>query len=355
MRVVLLVLSALVLLFAHTASAQIKCQNITLYTDDTFDIIYTDGVSAPYVDKDDRLCGALSIDTSSAPYPCYNITITKITICSGTHQDLLPYDPDDPANTGCHTSITDGILRKNILYDANNPNATLASYNPNTEILGPNVEANLAKFCFDVHKLTDFNYVIEADWVYEAIMCPILNGYSYQEAIGTFDIGNSCLGSSAAVGESSSTTSSDDHSCPDPPPEGCGCDCIEGSTRMWDECGECHLRLVDGVVPIVSRFLDFQPSVFPGNNSANPNGHPDFQYSLATDVGIPNPLMDPDEYGIIVYGNHPFGTTTTHSAALFTQWWLHLPYVNTPIVKQLNWTLVPNTTDTYTYLSLIHI
>ena len=338
-----------------TVSAQPECGNITLYTDETFSEVHTDGISPPYVDGVGRACGKLFVNTDYAPYNCYNITVTKITICSGTHQDLLLYDPSDPMNTGCHTALTDGILRRNILYDVANPSAVLAAYNPNVEILGPNTVENLAQFCFDVHKLTEFNYIVEVDWVYEAISCP-LTTYRFSEVVGVASLGRSCITTNAAEAaiESSHSSSSSSSStvvgdtCPDPPPRGCGCDCIEGSTKAWDACGACRLRLVDGVVPVIATFRDFQPGRFSGG-IVNPDGHPDFNYLVGSDPGITETNLVPDGNGIPVYGNHPFGTTTTHSSTLFAQWWFYIPFLNIQVTRQMNWTLVAGSTDKYGY------
>lgn len=322
--------------------------SVALYTDGDFTEPL--GEDAPPVDGQ-RLCGEVRLNTtaSSMPYPCYNVTVTRVKICSGTAQNLAPFDPSDPLNTGCHTPISGGVVRVNVIYDAETPNSVLASYNPYFEVVPTPGEANVARFCYDTKKLTEFNNVVEVEWFYDAIICPYV--YQYDDLVGTFSIGDLCFQTQSTDSSSSSSSSSGGPECPNPPPEGCGCDCIEGSTKAFDVCGNCHYAPQGGVLSTVARFRDFQPSIF-ANNTANPNGHPDFEYFAAAETGIPAATLGGGPTGVIGYGNHPFGTITTHSAPLFAQWWFDIAFVNSPVTRQFNWTLVAGSNDTYEYCEL---
>ena len=163
-----LALLALLLALAVHAQAQ-ACGNVTLFKAGHAADPYIDDASPSFRDGHDRVCARMFIDTTNSAFACLNITIKAIRLCAGTDQDLLLFDPLDPGSTGCHTPVTTGIVRTNVLYDSQNPGSMLSVYNPNVEIITGELMGNLGEFCFDVKKLTNrHNYILEIDWHYLA-------------------------------------------------------------------------------------------------------------------------------------------------------------------------------------------
>jgi len=160
-----LVSAVLVLLLSGIQTGRAQTCNVTLFQDE--------GFSEPYdlppdtsVEDGARICALVLIDTTGAPYPCYEVTLTRVVICSGTAEELLPFGASGPGNTGCHTPISSGIVRTNTVYDSSLPNNVLASYNPNFELVDTSAQPNVIKFCYNSKQITGFNNVIEVEWAF---------------------------------------------------------------------------------------------------------------------------------------------------------------------------------------------
>lgn len=218
-------IAILAVLAFRVAGAQ-EC-DLSLYKDPAQTVPYSIALDPPFA-QPARVCALVDIDVTDAPFPCYNITLTKVTLCTATLQALLPGDPSNPSATGCNTPITVGSLITNVLYDAANPHAVLSAYNPHFAFIGP-AQHNKVTFCYDSHAFSPFNNVLQADWHYVAVGC------SSNEACAAPADGGGCHicdasnpsdtdcvpslqgGNTAAPQDSSSSSSS---SAPDPPVSG---------------------------------------------------------------------------------------------------------------------------------------
>ena len=111
------------------------------------------------------------VEASQNPEECYNITLTRVTICTATHQYLLPGDPNDPEHTGCNTPLSAGVMIQNVIYDVDRPGELLSTYDahftPMTE-LGPQ---NFIGFCYDSKLITPYNNIVQVEYSYEESQC----------------------------------------------------------------------------------------------------------------------------------------------------------------------------------------
>lgn len=307
-------LCALLALLAIGCLASAQVSSLELYDAPDFQ-----NILAPHnlVFDGDTVCGLLLVNTTTAPYPCYNITVNRVRICTGTVQDLVQFDPADPGNTGCHTPIETGIIVTNTLYDSAHPASLLSIFYPHfhfQELTG-NLTVNAAAFCFDAGITEPFVSAIEVDWAYEAILCP---DPDLNSGVDTEDTG-SCAG---------------DPSCP--------CDGVSDSGAALDACGVCRLptNQTSNTMTVRMRIRDF-------NATGSTGGHPDFEYTVATDRGIVTNFTSFD--GKPIYGNHPLGTTTTHSKLRFDQWYRDVNGVNVGKFLDLEFTIAPGSTTTYRF------
>ncbi len=114
--------------------------------------------------------------------------------------------------------------------------------------------------------------------------------------------------------------------------------CDDGNTRDNDGCsGACAVEsgyaCMDATgaapttvaIPVIYR--DFKGSDLAG-------GHPDFEWVIANDTGIVTNTIAAD--GRPVYANATGGTPTTHSRALFNQWYRDTAGVNLSVIDTLS-------------------
>lgn len=295
--------------------------SLVIYDGPPLDNIYNSSTSPPLSDGE-PFCSVLSLNTTGAPYACYNITIDLIRLCLGTHQDLLPFDPEDPAHTGCNTEVTSGVVISSTIYDGSDPSLALAMYPAQLQFY--EITVNKVSFCYLAKNFFGYNNVISVDFSYTATHCPDENPNSNATSE---DDGFDCL---TPASESSSSDVI------------CGCDGIPGSEAVLDICGVC--RIPQGsqgsTLTITGVIRDF-------NATGSLGGHPDFEYTTADDRGIVNTTLGPDIKP--VYGNHPFGTATTHNQARFDQWYRNTPGVNKQQPISITLSLVNGSTTLYRY------
>lgn len=117
---------------------------------------------------------------------------------------------------------------------------------------------------------------------------------------------------------------------------------------MIDACGVCVTPNPENVtvITLTGVIRDF-------NSSGTMGGHPDFEYRIGTDRNITTLFLGNDSKP--VYGNHPSGTLTTHSAALFNQWFNTVPGVNVAAPITLTLTRLPSGVFSYTNFSFFPI
>ena len=142
--------------------------SISTWRDEDLENPY-DMTQPPLVDGDD-ICVLIKLNTTGAPFSCYNITITRVVMCTGTGQNLLPGDPSNPGATGCNTDLSQGELIINTLYDSETPDDVQSSYNPHL-VIGPFKGSNKASFCFMSKAISQYNNVLQVDWHYTAAQC----------------------------------------------------------------------------------------------------------------------------------------------------------------------------------------
>lgn len=287
----------LLLLLLDTTNAQ-HC-HLSIWRDEMLTLPY-DMFQPPQFVGGDRVCVLAEIDTFTAPYPCYNITITRVVMCTGTHQNLLPGDPENPSQTGCNTPIVHGEVIQNTIYVAGHPEQQMSVYDPEVEFLVL-PRQNRAAFCFLSKAISEWNNVIQVEWNYTASSC-----------ISAQDIP--------------------------------GCDGVPGSGAELDVCGVC--RIPQGNA---GSSVTFQGIIRDFNASGSPGGHPDFEYVVANDRGIPNNTLMGGQNGYIVYANRPNGTVTTNGSARFQQWYSDVPGVNVRIPFSITLALKVGSTSTYIY------
>lgn len=290
------------------ASAQ-RC-NMTMWRDEFFTVPYNPFDPPQFVDGDE-VCVLLIVDTNDAPCNSYDVTIRKITMCTGTTQNLIPGDPDNPGTTGCNTPIVSGEILRNVLYDSAHPNEQLAIYDPQLSLSMGHVYPNRASFCFLSKAITPWINVLQVDWVYNATSTA------------------NCIEVQAL-----------------------GCDGIEGSGAVLDQCGVCRIPTGNNgsTVTFTGTVRDFNSLRNP-NFSIAANGHPDFEYTIFSDTGIPSDTLVGGANGYITYGAHPNGTLTTHNASRFSQWYTSVPGVNIVIPLSITLNLVPGSLTMYRYVN----
>lgn len=302
---------------------------LTFYESPSLDAIYNVSTSPPLADGQ-LLCAVLFLNTSTAPYPCYNITIELVRLCMGTHEDLLPYDHNDPGHTGCNTPVSTGIVVSSVLHLWVAPEQQLALYPAELQFFEES--PNKVSFCYKTKNIFGYNSVMSVDFSYNATAChdPNPGGNATSEE-DDFE---------CATASSTSTSDSGDLVCfPGPC---CGCDGIPGSPARIDICGECKIPQGNNgsSLTITGVIRDF-------NATGTQGGHPDFEYVVAGDRGIVTNTIGWDTKPVYAHG--PLGTITTHGPTRFNQWYRNTPGVNVQQPISITLELVPGSTTLYKY------